>query len=95
MTPKKISVKDERYLNIQWEDDSISLISLAVLRKNCPCANCIAERQSKPESYIPLYSSVQTSLSDIKVIGTYAVQLFWKDGHNTGIYTYDKLKKWK
>jgi len=94
MTPKKISFKDKRYLHIIWEDNSESLISLAVLRKNCPCAACREEREHNPKEYIPLISEVQTTIKEIKTVGHYAIQLFWQDGHNTGIYTYEKLKNW-
>jgi DUF971 family protein len=95
MSPRKISIKDKRYLNIIWDDGSESLLMLANLRKNCPCATCVAERNSQPETFIPLLSSVQLTLADIKQIGNYAIQLFWQDGHSTGIYTYDKLKEGK
>jgi DUF971 family protein len=95
MLPQKISVKDKRYLHIIWDDASESMLMLANLRKSCPCANCIAERNSQPSTFIPIYSSVQLTLAEIKPIGNYAIQLTWKDGHNTGIYTYDKLKEGK
>lgn len=94
MTPLKISIKDKRFLNIIWDDGNESMIALSSLRKNCPCANCLAEKQNKPDTYIPLLSSVQMVLKDIKVIGNYAVQLYWQDGHDSGIYTYEKLKNW-
>jgi DUF971 family protein len=95
MNPKKVSVKDSRFLRIEWEDDGESIISLSSLRKNCPCAVCISERENKPESYIPLLSTVQLALKDIKVVGNYALQLVWHDGHDSGIYTYDRLHQWK
>jgi DUF971 family protein len=95
MTPQKITVKDKRYLHIIWEDGSESMLLLANLRKNCPCAVCIDEGNNKPASYLPLVSAPQTTLTDIKPVGTYAIQLFWQDGHNTGIYTYEKLKEGK
>lgn len=95
MSPRKISIKDKRYLNIIWDDGSESMLMLANLRKNCPCATCVAERNSQSQTFIPLLSSVQLTLADIKQIGNYAIQLFWQDGHNTGIYTYDKLKEGK
>ncbi len=93
MQPQKISIKDKRYLHIIWEDSSESMLMLANLRKNCPCATCVAERNERSSTVIPLLSSVHTTLTDIKALGTYAIQLFWQDGHNTGIYTYDKLKE--
>jgi len=95
MTPQKISVKDKRYLYIIWEDGSETMLMLANLRKSCPCAICREERENQSASYVPLYSDTQNTIIDIKHVGTYAIQLFWKDGHNTGIYTYDKLKEGK
>ncbi|MGH2575735.1 MAG: gamma-butyrobetaine hydroxylase-like domain-containing protein [Ignavibacteria bacterium] len=94
MTPVKINVKDKKSLYIQWNDKSESLIPLLELRKNCPCAICKTERQKRPASYIPLFSSVQLKLTKIQPVGTYAIQLFWADGHNTGIFSYDFLKRY-
>lgn len=95
MQPQKISVKDKRYLHIIWYDRSESLLMLANLRKSCPCATCREEREKRSATFIPLFSEAQNTLTDIKAVGTYAVQLYWQDGHNTGIYTYDKLKEGK
>lgn len=95
MQPQKISIKDKRYLHIAWDDGSESMLMLANLRKNCPCATCIAERTNRSTTVIPLLSTPQLSLADVKPLGTYAIQLYWQDGHNTGIYTYDKLKEGK
>lgn len=51
------------------------------------------ERLNKPNTYIPLYSSVQLSVKNIEIIGNYALRLTWQDGHDAGIYTFDKLKE--
>ena len=32
-------------------------------------------------------------IKDIQTVGGYAVQITWKDGHNTGIYTWENLKQ--
>lgn len=32
-------------------------------------------------------------LEGIHPVGNYAVQAIWKDGHNTGIYTWDILRQ--
>lgn len=93
MTPSKIKVRDKKILYILWDNKSESLIPLSELRKRCPCANCRADRQKQTTSYIPLYSSVQLTLKDIKIVGAYAIQLYWQDGHDTGIYMYDFLKQ--
>jgi DUF971 family protein len=95
LIPKKISILDKRYLKIEWNDGSENMISLASLRKNCPCATCVKEKENLPKSFIPLLSTASLTLTNIKTAGSYGIQLFWQDGHNTGIYTYDSLKNWK
>ncbi|MBE2219534.1 MAG: DUF971 domain-containing protein [Ignavibacteria bacterium] len=80
---------------MKWDDGSESMLMLANLRKSCPCANCIADRNNRPETYIPLLSSAQLTLKEVKPVGSYAIQLVWQDGHDSGIYTYDKLKEGK
>ncbi len=91
--PVKIKIQDGRFLYILWNDSVESLLQLAKLRKNCPCANCMNERLNKPASYIPLYSSVQLTVKNIEVIGNYALRITWQDEHDAGIYTFDKLKE--
>ncbi len=95
MVPKQIKIKKGK-LFIKWDDDSESLIDLKYLRNECPCANCKGEtillktyRPAKPSAENPdMYS-----IKEIRTVGGYAVQIFWKDGHGTGIYTWDYLKK--
>lgn len=93
--PNKINIKDNRYLHIEWSDDGESMLLIANLRKSCPCAACLTERANKTATYIPLLSSAQLTLKGIKAVGTYAIQLTWQDGHDSGIYSYDKLKEGK
>jgi DUF971 family protein len=93
MSPVKIKVLDKKNLYIRWDDESESLIPLAVLRRNCPCATCVIERENKASTYIPLLSHVQITLNNIEPIGTYAIRFFWQDGHDDGIYNYELLKR--
>ncbi len=95
ISPVKINIKDARYLCISWDDGSESMLQLVNLRKSCPCASCISEKENKPATYIPLLSSAQLTVKDIKMVGNYAIQITWQDGHDTGIYTFDKLKEGK
>lgn len=95
MSPKQIKVKDKSRLFIKWNDDSESEIGLKYLRDECPCAMCKGEtvlmktyRPAKKETNPEMYK-----LTDIKTVGGYAIQITWKDGHNTGIYTWTNLKQ--
>ncbi|MBI5868323.1 MAG: DUF971 domain-containing protein, partial [candidate division Zixibacteria bacterium] len=60
------------------------------LRHSCPCAGCVEEMTGRvmvtdsdvPEDVHPL---------SIHAVGRYAIQIDWSDGHNTGIYTWERL----
>ena len=92
MTPVKIRVVDKKDLQIVWDNESVDLLNLRELRKLCPCATCLAERDKQSKMYIPLFAENQVTIKSINQIGNYAVQITWNDGHNTGIYEYNFLK---
>ncbi len=94
MSPKQIKIKDKSKLYIKWNNDSESEIGLKHLRDECPCASCKGEtvlmktyRPAKKATHPDMYK-----VADIKPVGGYAIQISWKDGHNTGIYTWANLK---
>src|SRR5438067_3282383 len=82
-------------LAIQWNDGTESYLDLAFLRRACPCAACGGEpdvlgNKSKPTV---TYSQESFGLSGFNVVGGYAIQPQWRDGHNTGIYSFDYLRR--
>ncbi len=93
MFPHQIKIVDKAYLYIKWDDNLETKIKLADLRYNCPCAVCLAERKEKSNSYIPIFSDEQITIQEIKLAGNYAINIVWKDFHNTGIYDFDYLRK--
>ena len=83
-------------LAIKWDDGSESFISLEKLRRCCPCAGCKGEMDVMGN----LYKSPERPLSPaafrlvrVEMVGTYAVQPVWADGHATGIYSFDYLRR--
>jgi DUF971 family protein len=95
MRPQDIQQIGEE-LAIKWADGSESFIPLEKLRRACPCAGCNGEKDimgnvyKGPEKPFTLFSF---KLMRLQPVGTYAVQPFWADGHNTGIFAYDYLRK--
>lgn len=92
MNPTTIKLIEKKKLLIIWDDKSESLLDLRELRKRCPCATCLAERDKQSKMYIPLFADNQVTVKSINQVGNYAVQITWNDGHNTGIYEYNFLK---
>ncbi|HWL94274.1 MAG TPA: DUF971 domain-containing protein [Phycisphaerae bacterium] len=86
-------------LTIEWADSRRSTYSLAYLRKSCPCAGCRTERETpKPKTssmsltVLPENISRAVEFANAKLVGKYAIQIEWADGHNTGIYDFRYLR---
>ena len=92
MVPIKIEVIRKSELHLLWSDNTKSKISSEKLRKFCPCATCMAERESHSKTFIPIFYSDQITVAKISKVGNYAINISWKDGHNTGIYEFYFLK---
>lgn len=94
MQPKQIKVADKENLLIRWEDDSETTLSLKYMRDECPCAGCKGEtillRTYRPPK-LQMYSPEMYEIKSIEVVGGYAIQITWKDGHNTGIYSWEYI----
>ena len=94
MNPTQIKLKNKTNLLLTWEDGSKSQISLKYLRDECPCASCKGETVLL-KTYRPPTPTIITpemyQVKNIEVVGEYAIQITWKDGHNTGIYSWEYL----
>lgn len=99
--PKGIKVLgSQRTLRIEWAADQVSDCTFGKLRKNCPCAECRTERDqaSSPlvddtSGELQLRSSVPLSITKVQLVGNYALQIEWSDGHKHGIYTWEYLSE--
>ena len=82
-------------LYLKWSDGNEGTISLKLLRDECPCASCKGEtillQEYKPVKELNERPGMY-ELKNIQQVGNYAIQLFWGDGHSTGIYTWEKLR---
>jgi DUF971 family protein len=83
-------------LAIKWEDGVESFISLEKLRRACPCAECKGEMDIMGNLYRgpekPL-GPKSFELVWLAHVGGYAIQPHWLDGHSTGLYSFDYLRK--
>jgi DUF971 family protein len=95
MKPKIVKRISERDLQIQWEDGHVSTFTIETLRDSCPCAGCKGETVLL-YSYEPLPVDRSTpgryELRSVSLVGSYAMQCEWGDGHSMGIYTWDRLR---
>src|SRR2546423_7565814 len=82
-------------LAIQWSDGGESYLNLELIRRACPCAACGGEPDVLGNVLRPEVSHTDASfqLDSFVVVGGYALQPRWHDGHNTGIYSFQYLRR--
>lgn len=87
--------RSEQQLRIKWKDGRESVYSAVRLRKHCPCASCRTEREKQSRELLPILKQAPPSsvmLTSAQLVGSYAIQLFWSDGHDTGIFDFKYLR---
>ncbi len=88
-------------VRITWSDESVSTWTTSSLRKACPCATCREKRRNaettdqKPRM-LPVLSAAEARplrLEAMNPVGNYAYQIAFSDGHNTGVFTFERLRE--
>lgn len=84
-------------LRITWSDQHISRYPLDALREACPCAACRGGHEFMGPEYDPDLTALEArhhyEVNDVQLVGNYALQFWWSDGHNAGIYSFGFLRR--
>ncbi len=116
--PRKLDLKKDQRLRIDWADGSQSVFPIIRLRQLCPCAACRMLRTGsdphqlmqpappKPETGVPRKSLSLSVLprhftseadaivvTSAELVGNYAIQITFSDGHTSGIYSFAYLRE--
>jgi len=90
--PRQIIEESNSELSIKWSDDAVTNYNASQLRRVCPCAGCVnewtGEKMLKDETV-----SENLSFSDVAIVGRYALNFHFSDGHETGIYSFKYLRE--
>ena len=91
-TPTEIRQNGATQLAIRWSDGAESRFDVRQLRLWCACAHCVDE-WSGEHRLDP--STVPSDVHPIQIrsVGRYAIGIEWSDGHSTGIYSFEQLRK--
>jgi DUF971 family protein len=95
LSPRRIHAdRPARALELEWADGHVTRYDFETLRWLCPCAFCRGE--AGMPGWLdsgPTLSESQVSLTDLQLVGQYALQPTWADGHHTGFYTFARLRE--
>ena len=98
----KIALTEGTGVSILWKDGHRSQWTFPYLRDACPCATCHEEREKTgralgepkpaPKAVFPIFAPPAKPLS-AEAVGKYAIKFQWADGHSSGIYSWDFLRR--
>jgi ATP-binding protein involved in chromosome partitioning len=90
--PREVNTGDPQVTVITWDDGKAQKYSNRNLRVLCPCAQCVdedtGERLVKAGDI-----DANVHIVGVNPVGRYALHFQWSDGHGTGIYPFDFLRK--
>ena len=80
---------------LAWADGGETYLNFERLRRACPCAACQGEPDVTGKVLVPkvIHTAKSFELQRHQIVGGYAIQFFWADGHGTGIYSFDFLRR--
>ena len=88
--------KTERLIKITWADGHESRFPFDGLRTICPCVMCKGghARMGAPADPCAVRDAAATELQllGLQAMGSYALQISWSDGHDSGIFTWEFLR---
>jgi len=90
-SPVELKRSADGGLEAHWDDGAVTAAGPRALRLGCQCAACIDEFTQKP-LLDPATVPQDLGLSRVEPVGNYAVQLFFSDGHESGIFAWPLLR---
>ncbi|HET6369992.1 MAG TPA: DUF971 domain-containing protein [Nitrospiria bacterium] len=90
--PVEIKRVEKKAVLIRWTDGHEGTYENGYLRQHCQCASCVhewtGERLVQP-------SMIAKDIFPVRIdpVGNYAISIHWSDGHDTGIYPFELLRR--
>ncbi len=89
--PSQITEENDSEISIVWSDGAKTVYQATQLRRACPCAGCVNEWTGEK---ILDDKKITDDLvfKNVAIVGRYALNFNFSDGHDTGIYTFQFLR---
>jgi len=88
--PTQIIEESDSEISIKWSDDAETKYNAAQLRRACPCASCVNEWTGEKILQSENISD-ELKFNHISIVGRYALNFHFSDGHDTGIFSFKYL----
>ncbi len=86
------ALQSDQILELTWNEGAVTPASYRILRGECPCAVC---RDEWTGARIFDANTIRDDLKieGLEAVGSYAVRIAWSDGHSSGLYTWENLRR--
>lgn len=96
VTPLDLDLKKDEGLTVRWSDGVTSYYPIAYLRRLSPSADMRELRkamQHNPLTVLPGTGGDGVTATGAELVGNYALNITFSDGHSSGIYTWAYLRE--
>ncbi len=97
--PAHLDLARDRGLTVRWSDGTSSFYPIGYLRRMSPSADARTLREQlarNPLTVLPAAppgSDRPLTASSAELVGNYAIRIRFSDGHDTGLYSWEYLRK--
>ncbi len=94
--PKHLDLDRRRGLTVQWSDGTESFYPIEYLRRMSPSADMrsLREQMAKnPLTVLPAAPASGVIAESAELVGNYAIKIVFSDGHASGIYSWNYLRR--
>jgi DUF971 family protein len=92
--PARIDVARDEAVTVTFGDGCVARFDLETLRQGCPCATCRAWRERNEPAWPRPGSPQPLRVDDARLHGAWGLAITWNDGHATGIFPFEYLRRW-
>lgn len=89
-----VDIARDEHVTVTFADGAVCRFPIDTLRANCPCASCRSLRERGEPAWPRPGRSTSLSVIHAALVGAWGLSLTWNDGHDTGIYAWQSLRRW-
>jgi len=89
-----VSIDRLRSLTVTFDDGVTASFAVTALRQACPCATCRGRSERGLPAWEARPGAATPSIVSAEFVGAWGLSVRWDDGHDTGIYAWDLLRRW-
>ncbi len=86
--------RETQIVTIVFGDGVECQFGFVEMRVNCPCASCRGARDIGQAPWPRPGDERPLGVTDARLVGAWGLGLTWSDGHATGIYPWDSMRRW-